>query len=77
MQPESNISMRMKAMYHRHKWQIAEGFLLAGLLTALWQIDNWLVSLVCGVSAGLLFYRLADRISQHRISKASAWIKQV
>ena len=70
MQPKSNIFMRMKEMYHRCKWQIAEGFMLAGLLTALWQIDNWLVSFVCGMSAGLLFYRLADRISQHGIGKA-------
>ena len=70
MQPKSNLFIWVKERYQRHKWQIAEAFLLMGLLTALWRIDNWFVSFVCGVSAGLLFYRLADRISQHGIGKA-------
>ncbi|WP_429061700.1 hypothetical protein [Chitinophaga sp. W2I13] len=62
--------MRFKEMYQRHKLQVAEAILLMALLTALWRIDNWLVSVICGVSAGLLFYRLAERISQHGIRKA-------
>ncbi|NLR82832.1 hypothetical protein [Chitinophaga eiseniae] len=70
MHPKNNLPMRVRDMYQRHKLQIVEALLLVGLLTALWRIDNWLVSLICGVSAGLLFYRLADRISQHGIRKA-------
>jgi hypothetical protein len=70
MHPKNNISMRIKEMYQRHKWQFVEALLLMALLTALWRIDNWLVSVICGISAGLLFYRIADRISQHGISKA-------
>ncbi|MFX1703691.1 hypothetical protein PV783_07045 [Chitinophaga sp. CC14] len=62
--------MRFKEMYQRHKLQVVEAILLMALLTALWRIDNWLVSVICGVSAGLLFYRLAERISQHGIRKA-------
>jgi F0F1-type ATP synthase assembly protein I len=70
MHLKNTISMRLKELYQRHKLQIAEALLLMGLLTALWRIDNWFVSFICGVSAGLLFYRLADRISQHGIRKA-------
>ncbi|MCW3463246.1 hypothetical protein [Chitinophaga nivalis] len=62
--------MRIKGWYQRHRLQLLEAVLLMGLLTALWRIDNWLVSLVCGLSAGLLFYRLAERMSQHGIRKA-------
>ncbi|MGF6925882.1 hypothetical protein QFZ48_001382 [Chitinophaga sp. W2I13] len=70
MHPKNNLIMRFKEMYQRHKLQVAEAILLMALLTALWRIDNWLVSVICGVSAGLLFYRLAERISQHGIRKA-------
>jgi hypothetical protein len=70
MHPKNNLIMRLKEMYQRHKLHVVEALLLMGLLTALWRIDNWFVSLICGVSAGLLFYRLADRISQHGIRKA-------
>lgn len=70
MHPKNNLIMRFKEMYQRHKLQIVEAILLMALLTALWRIDNWLVSVICGVSAGLLFYRLAERISQHGIRKA-------
>jgi hypothetical protein len=70
MHPKNNLIMRLKEMYQRHKLQVVEAILLMALLTALWRIDNWLVSVICGVSAGLLFYRLAERISQHGIRKA-------
>ncbi|MGF6846227.1 hypothetical protein QFZ51_001462 [Chitinophaga sp. W3I9] len=70
MHPKNNLIMRFKEMYQRHKLQVVEAILLMALLTALWRIDNWLVSVICGVSAGLLFYRLAERISQHGIRKA-------
>ncbi|WP_142683781.1 hypothetical protein [Chitinophaga polysaccharea] len=70
MHPKNNMIVRAKEMYQRHKLLIAEAILLMLLLTALWRIDNWLVSVICGVSAGLLFYRLAERISQHGIRKA-------
>ncbi|MET3876055.1 hypothetical protein [Chitinophaga sp. OAE865] len=70
MHPKNNMIVRVKEMYQRHKLLIAEAILLMLLLTALWRIDNWLVSVICGVSAGLLFYRLAERISQHGIRKA-------
>ncbi|WP_143059108.1 hypothetical protein [Chitinophaga arvensicola] len=62
--------IRLREMYQRHKLQIVEGMLLMGLLTAIWGVDNWFVSFICGVSAGILFYRLAERISQHGIRKA-------
>ncbi|MEZ2442028.1 hypothetical protein AB6805_09925 [Chitinophaga sp. RCC_12] len=70
MHPKNNLITRFKEMYQRHKLQVVEAILLMALLTALWRIDNWLVSVICGVSAGLLFYRLAERISQHGIRKA-------
>ncbi len=70
MHPKNNMIMRLKEMYQRHKLLVVEAILLMVLLTALWRIDNWLVSVICGVSAGLLFYRLAERISQHGIRKA-------
>lgn len=70
MHPKNNMIMRLKEMYQRHKLLVVEAILLMALLTALWRIDNWLVSVICGVSAGLLFYRLAERISQHGIRKA-------
>lgn len=70
MHPGNQLIMRLKGMYQRHKLQIVEAMLLMGLLTAIWRIDNWFVSFICGVSAGILFYRLAERISQHGIRKA-------
>ncbi len=70
MHPKNNMIIRLKEMYQRHKLLVVEAILLMALLTALWRIDNWLVSVICGVSAGLLFYRLAERISQHGIRKA-------
>jgi F0F1-type ATP synthase assembly protein I len=70
MHPKNNLIMRFKEMYQRHKLQVVEAILLMALLTALWRIDNWFVSVICGVSAGFLFYRLAERISQHGIRKA-------
>lgn len=70
MHPKNNMIMRVKEMYQRHRLLVVEAILLMVLLTALWRIDNWLVSVTCGVSAGLLFYRLAERISQHGIRKA-------
>jgi hypothetical protein len=70
MHPKNNLLMRLKEMYQRHRLQIVEAMLLMGLLTAIWRIDNWFVSFICGVSAGILFYRLAERISQHGIRKA-------
>lgn len=70
MHPKNQLIMRLKGMYQRHKLQIVEAMLLVGLLTAIWRIDNWFVSFICGVSAGILFYRLAERISQHGIRKA-------
>ncbi|MFY0252395.1 hypothetical protein ACDQ55_00425 [Chitinophaga sp. 30R24] len=70
MHPKNNLFIRLREMYQRHKLQIVEAILLMGLLTALWRIDNWFVSFICGVSAGLLFYRLGERISRHRIRKA-------
>lgn len=65
-----NIIARLKGMYLRNKLQFIEALLLVGLLSALWRVDNSFVSFICGVSAGILFYRLAERIAKHGISKA-------
>jgi predicted PurR-regulated permease PerM len=65
-----NIIARLKGIYQRNKLQAIEALLLIGSLSALWRIDNSFVSFICGVSAGVLFYRLAERISKHGISKA-------
>lgn len=70
MYPKTNIHMRLIALFFRHKKVMGEALLLMGLLTAIWRIDNWIVSVICGLSAGVLFYRLAERMSQDRIRKA-------
>ncbi|RFS24512.1 hypothetical protein DVR12_04700 [Chitinophaga silvatica] len=65
-----SIFIRLKEIYLRHKLQIIEVLLLVGLLSALWRIDNSFISFICGLSAGLLFYRIGERISNHGIRKA-------
>lgn len=70
MHQTKNIVMRIRELYQRYRLTMMEAVLLMGALTALWRIDNWLISCICGVGAGLLFYRLAERISQHGIHKA-------
>ena len=62
--------IRVREMYLRHRLQAVEALLLVGLLTALWRVDDSLISFICGGGAGLLFFRLANRISQHGIRKA-------
>ena len=62
--------IRLKEIYLRHKLLIIATLLLVGLLSALWRTENSFVSFICGLGAGLLFYRVGERISQHGIRKA-------
>ncbi|WP_212002241.1 hypothetical protein [Chitinophaga sp. HK235] len=62
--------MRIWELFHQYKLIVIEAILLMTALAGLWRINNVFLSFVCGVSAGLLFYRLGERIAQHRIRKA-------
>ncbi|WP_143304887.1 hypothetical protein [Chitinophaga vietnamensis] len=62
--------MRILEICQRNKLMILEAILLVGTLTVLWRIDNVLVSFVCGISSGWLFYRLGERIAKHGIRNA-------
>ncbi|NSL88568.1 hypothetical protein [Chitinophaga solisilvae] len=70
MHQKNNIAMRIREFIQRHTLTMLEAALLMGLLTVIWRVENSYISFVCGISAGLLFYRLGDRISQHQIRKA-------
>jgi hypothetical protein len=62
--------MGMKTFYHRHKLMILEAIILVLMLTVLWKVENGLISFICGTGAGLLFYRIGERIARTRIRKA-------
>lgn len=62
--------MGMKTFYHRHKLTILEAVILVLMLTVLWKVENGLTSFICGTGAGLLFYRIGDRMARTRIRKA-------
>lgn len=62
--------MRIRLFIYEHRLTIIEAGLLIAALAGLWRVDNWLLSFICGVASGYLFFRLAERMAQHRIRKA-------
>ncbi|MBC9930817.1 hypothetical protein [Chitinophaga qingshengii] len=62
--------MRIGLLIYQYRITIIEAVLLMAALAGLWRVNNWFLSFICGVAAGYLFFRLAERIAQHRIRKA-------
>lgn len=70
MHQQKNIVMRIGLFIYQHRFTIIEAGLLIAALAGLWRVNNWFLSFICGVASGYLFFRLAERVAQHRIRKA-------